>query len=168
MHVSEQALVAGTIAALKKTMTDADAKFRPTMQQTLDDTGIERLAIKLPSGAKVGNITVSNPKPKATVTDEKKVTAWVAEQYPDEIAQVVRAAFLKKLLDEMNERGVAEIVTPQGEIVTVPGVEMQTNRAPSHSVTWDDNGIEALAAAWRNGELAHIEGLPALMRGGAA
>lgn len=168
MKLSEQALVEGALVAISKTMDNAVQSFRPTMQQTLDETGIERLAIKLPSGIKVGNITVSNPKPKATVTDEKQVIAWVAERYPDEIAQVVRAAFLTKLLNDMNKRGAAEIITPQGEIVTVPGVEMQTSRAASHSVTWEDDGIEALAAAWRNGDLADLDGLRELTAGGAA
>lgn len=164
----EQALREAALTAIHKTMGDNLTVFRNDMQKNLEATGAERLAVRLPDGTRVASITVSNPTPKPAITDEAAFIRFVEEIAPDEVVtvKVVRPAYLKKLLDEMEKRGEAEIVDPvHGDITEVEGVEMQTARAASHSVTFEKTGRDALVAAATAGHLDHIEGLPQLTSG---
>ncbi|MEU2426973.1 hypothetical protein ABZ619_39175 [Streptomyces sp. NPDC007851] len=170
LTVPEKALVEALIVGLKKRLDDNLKGVRTDMQQTLEDAGIERLSVKLPSGLKVGSITTSAPGKKPEITDEAAFTRFVEEFAPTEVMtiKVVRPSYAKKLLDEMEARGAAEIVDPEHhEIIEVDGAEMKEGRAASHSVTWEKEGLDILAAAWRAGELDHIDGLPQLTSGGA-
>ncbi|MEE1838143.1 hypothetical protein [Streptomyces sp. SP17KL33] len=157
------------MTALHKTIGDDLNGMRAAMQQDLEALGGERMAAKLPDGTKVASITLSNPTPKPAITDEAAFVRFVEDIAPGEVmtVKVVRPAFVTKLFEDMEKRGSAEIIDPDnGEIIEVEGVEMKT-RAASHSVTFEKNGREALAAAWRAGLLNHIEGLPQLPAGGA-
>jgi len=156
------------MTALHKELGDTLGTLRADMQTALEEMGAERIAAKLPDGTKVGALTVSNPTPKPAITDEQAFIRFVEDIAPGEImtVKVVRPSYAKKLLDDMEQRGAAEIIDPgNGEIVEVDGVEMKTARAASHSVTFSEDGRAAIAAAWRAGHLAHIDGLPQLPAG---
>lgn len=169
ISLPEQALREAALTAIHKTMGETLNGFRTDMQNTLEALGAERLAVSLPDGSRVASITVSNPTPKPAVTDEAAFLAFVQDIAPGEVVtvKVVRPAFLKKLFDDMEKRGTAETVDPDnGEIIEVEGVEMQTARAASHSVTFEKSGRDALVAAAVAGHLVHINGLPRLTSGG--
>ncbi|MEW2302049.1 hypothetical protein AB0958_19085 [Streptomyces sp. NPDC006655] len=170
LPLPEQALREAALTAIHKTIGDTLTGFRTDMQTTLEALGAERIAVSLPDGSRVASITVSNPTPKPVITDEAAFLAFVEDIAPDEVMtiRVVRPAYLKKLFDAMEQRGAAETIDPDnGEILDVEGVEMKTARSASHSVTFEKTGRTAIAAAWRAGELAHIDGLPQLTSGGA-
>ncbi|MGR3875728.1 hypothetical protein ACUXZZ_45165 (plasmid) [Streptomyces graminifolii] len=170
LSLPEQTLREAALTAIHKTIGDTLTGVRTDMQQTLDTLGVERLAVTLPDGSRVGSITVTTPTPKPAITDQAAFLRFVEEIAPDEVTTVkaVRPAYLKKLLDEMEKRGAAEIVDPEhGDITEVEGVEMQTARAATHSVTFEKSGRDALVAAATAGHLDHIEGLPQLTSGSA-
>lgn len=170
LTVPEKALLEAAITGLKKKLDENLKGVRTDMQTTLEGAGIERLSVKLPDGRRVGAITLSTSSRKPEVTDEAAFARFVEEFAPTEVVtiKVVRPAFQTKLLAEMEARGAAEIVDPEHhEIIEVEGVEMKDGRASSHSVTWEKDGLDALAEAWRAGLLDHIDGLPQLTSGGA-
>lgn len=156
--------------ALHKSIGGELTGIRTGVQSDLDGLGIERLGARLPDGTRVATITVSNPQPKAVVTDEKAFVAFMEDFAPTEVMtiKIVRPAYVTKVLDEMTKFGAAQLADPNGgELADVDGVEMQTARAASHSVTWDGDGLNAVIAAMRSGALSHIDGLPQLTQKGS-
>lgn len=171
MNLAERALEEAAITAIHKAVGDTLNNTRGAMQTMLEETGIERLAAKLPDGTKVASLTVSNPTPKPVVVDEEQFIRFVEDIAPTEVVKVtvksVRPAYLKTLMEAMEKRGVAEILDPEnGELLEVDGVEMKS-RASSHSVTFEggEDGRRLLEAAMRAGVLDHIAGLPQLPAG---
>jgi len=158
INFPEQVLAEAAMTAVHKTIGDDLTGLRTTMQESLETIGIEKIGAKLPDGTKIATITVSNPQPKPTITDEQAFARFVEDIAPDEVitVKVVRPAYAQKLLEEMEKRGAAEMIDPgNGEILDVDGIEMKT-RAASHSVTFETGGREAILAAMLAGQLGHL------------
>jgi hypothetical protein len=68
--------------------------------------------------AKLGTVFMTNPEPKAIVTDRDAFTKWVAKNKPTEIVEAVRASYETALLNDLTAKG--EVVDEHGEVV--PGV----------------------------------------------
>ena len=158
-----------TREAVLKTLLDViDAEYKATraeVQQLLDEAaanhGLNGADAKLPDGTKVAKVSISDPKPAATVTDQDAFLAWVRENRKDQVHSrlvvEVRPAFQTALLADMTAAGVAQwLDTETGELHTVPGVEIRATRARSHSVRFEKTGRADVAAAWRGGQLAEL------------
>ncbi|NGO69158.1 hypothetical protein [Streptomyces boncukensis] len=162
--------------AALKTLLDAVSgqlkDVRAEMQDALDTTGASRVDAVLPDGTKVATVSRSAPKPCAEVVDDDLFLKWVREHAPSEITSrvvtEVRPAYQAQLLAEMTAAGVAEVADREtGVVHEVPGVEVRATRARGHSVRPVDGGADAIADAWRAGQLGHLD-LPQLGAGGAS
>lgn len=170
MDMKELALAEAALATLASAIKDQLADVREQMQKQLDESGASRIDAKLPDGTKVATVSRTESKPKAVVTDEPTLRAWVREHAPEEVSTrlvtEIRPAYLTALLSELTSRGTVEAVDKStGEMVEVPGVEIVTPRATTHSCRTAKGGPEAIAEAWRTGTLAHLD-LPQLTAGG--
>lgn len=155
--VLEEALYAALGAAIKDGR-DTVAEVRKAHMAAIHATALD---IKLPDGTKIASISSPGSKDVAKVTDEGAFVRWVAEYFPAEIMQTVRPAFAKKFLEELTASGEPEWADDQGEIHEVLGVEIETVEGRS-SLRFATNGQDLLAAAWRNGDLAHLDVAPVL------
>lgn len=150
--------------AVLKTLLDAikeeyDA-VRAETQKALEEAGASRADARLPDGTLVAKVSMSDPKPEARITDEAAFTAWVVANYPTEkttrIVTEVRPAFATLVLAALTAAGVAEWCdTETGEVHKVPGVEIRATRSRTHSVRFEKTGREAVATAWRGGQLGN-------------
>jgi hypothetical protein len=156
-------------AALKALLDAIDDEYktaRAAVQTALDEqaaaTGAKSFDALLPTGTKVGTVTLTGGETAAKVVDNAAFIAWVRERYPSEVTvnvvREVRPAWLAARLAEMTAAGVA-VDTTTGE--EVPGVEIKPSRARSHSVRFAKTGRSDVAEAWRTGALADLV-LPAL------
>jgi hypothetical protein len=133
-------------------------------------TGTTRVAAELPGGTPLATTSLTTPKEEARVVDSDLFLKWVRDTYPDEVVSrvvtEVRTAFANRLLKEMGAAGVARVVnTETGELHDVPGVDVRVWRKATHRVLMADGAEQAIAAAWRDGRLAHLD-LPQLTAGG--
>ena len=85
------------------------------------DAGVERVRVTDATGANLGAVSLARSDAKAKLTDPAAFTAWVAARYPGELMQVVREAFIRKVLDGATAAD-APIDVATGEVV--PGVEL--------------------------------------------
>lgn len=105
----------------------------------------DRKTATLDDSTKVGSISYAAGKTSAKITNDRALTEWVAERYPDEIMTQVRPAFLTSLLEAAKKAGAA-VDVQTGELL--PGVELGTSQ-PYLSVRPDPAGIPALVDAIR-------------------
>jgi len=156
-----------------KTVIDAFTnrlkEVRADMQTALDTTGVSRIDATLPDSTKVGTVSLTNPKPTATVTDPDLFLQWVQKNSSNNVVSrivtEVRPAYTTALLAEMTAAGVTEIADRDtGVVEEVPGVQIRATRSRTHSARPVDGALEAILAAWRTGQLAHLN-LPQLTAG---
>lgn len=110
----------------------------------------DRITVKL-AGRKLASVTMAAGSTRAKVTDEDKLTAWVAENHPSEVETVtrIRPAYLEQLKKQAKQDGVA--ADPDtGDLL--PGIEVTTGD-PSLRVLPADGARDLLIEAWRSGEL---------------
>jgi hypothetical protein len=161
MDLTQLALEEAALKALADTVNDRLKEVKNAMQEQLVDNGISKVTASLPDGTKVATISRSDAKPAAVVTDDDAFLAFVRSIAPSEVSTrlvtEVRPAYRTTLLAQMTAAGVARIVdTETGELHDVPGVEVKATRALTHSVRPTTGGKEAIAEAWRTGQLAHL------------
>lgn len=161
MDIAQLALEEAALKALADTVNDRLKEVKNAMQEQLTTNGISKVTAALPDGTKVATISRSDAKPAAVVVDDEKFLAFVRSIAPGEIATrlvtEVRPAYRTTLLAQMTAAGVARIVdTETGELHDVPGVEVKATRSLTHSVRPSTGGKEAIAEAWRTGQLAHL------------
>lgn len=121
----------------------------------------DRVAVTLPSGKRIGKVTMTDPKTKNvySVTDEAAFIAWVSEHYTSavEFKPVIQPWFMGEgNLEAVIKNNGGEV--PPGLTVT----EKTGNPYPRAALTVDDR--IAFLEAYRAGELsapvlAEIEGL---------
>jgi hypothetical protein len=148
-----------------------------TLLEKWRDEGTKSFNILLPgSGAKVGTITLTEPKPSTDVVDEAAFLAWCKENRPDAIAVEVIPAIPEQVIPAQPERR-REYVDPKaqtailaelkaaddGDVVDpetgtlVDGVEHKPAGEPrSFSVRYEKDGRADLALAYRRGQLDHL------------
>ena len=154
MNVSEIAMQAAVLKALldevsarvKVAKADAEVAFR--------ETGTTGAGAQLPDGTKIATVTYAGGDSKsARVIDENAFLAWVLKEHPEQMELVVRPTFQRGLLDAAEKAG--QPVDPStGE--TVPGVTVK-NTTPYVSIRFKPGAKEAVAAAWRAGELPGVD-----------
>lgn len=170
-NLADLALREAALKTLHDTIGAQLKTVKAEMQTALENTGASQVRALLPDGTRVGTTSLTVSKTAAHVVDQDAFLDWVRETAPSEVTTrtitEVRPAYLSRLLEQVTTAGVAEIPDREtGEIVDVPGVEVRAGRATTHSVRIAKGGAEAIAEAWRRGELAHLD-LPQLMPGGA-
>ena len=161
MDLAQLALEEAALKALSDTVNDRLKEVKNAMQEQLVGNGISKVTASLPDGTTVATISRSDAKPAAVVVDDDAFLAFVRSIAPSEISTrlvtEVRPAYRANILAQMTAAGVARIVdTETGELHDVPGVEVKATRALTHSVRPTTGGKEAIAEAWRNGQLAHL------------
>lgn len=161
MDIAQLALEEAALKALSDTVNDRLKEVKNAMQEQLVGNGISKVTATLPDGTKVATISRSDAKPAAVVIDDDAFLAFIRSIAPGEISTrlvtEVRPAYRTTVLAQMTAAGVARIVdTESGELHDVPGVEVKATRALTHSVRPTTGGKEAIAEAWRNGALAHL------------
>lgn len=161
MDLAQLALEEAALKALADTVNDRLKEVKNAMQEQLVNNGISKVTASLPDGTKVATISRSDAKPAAVVVDEDAFLKWVQSVARDEVSTrlvtEVRPAYRASVLAQMTAAGVARIVdTTTGELHDVPGVEVKATRALTHSVRPSTGGKEAIAQAWRTGQLTHL------------
>lgn len=161
MDIAQLALEEAALKALSDTVNDRLKEVKNAMQEQLTTNGISKVTASLPDGTKVATISRSDAKPAAVVVDDDAFLAFVRTVAPSEISTrlitEVRPAYRTTILAQMTAAGVARIVdTETGELHDVPGVEVKATRSLTHSVRPSSGGKDAIAEAWRNGSLAHL------------
>ncbi|MFE4671048.1 hypothetical protein ACWGNN_00635 [Streptomyces sp. NPDC055817] len=162
MDLAQLALEEAALKALSDTVNDRLKEVKNAMQEQLVTNGISKVTASLPDGTKVATISRSDAKPAAVVIDDDAFLAFVRSIAPGEVTTrlvtEVRPAYRTTLLAQMTAAGVARVVdTDSGELHDVPGVEVKATRALTHSVRPSSGGKEAIAEAWRTGQLAHLD-----------
>lgn len=160
-NLPDLALEEAALKTLLDTVTDRLREVKTQMQEALEATGASRVDAKLPDGTKVATISRTDPKPTATVADEKAFLAWVRQYSPHnvetKVVVEVRPAYKAALLAEMTAAGVTEVADKEtGVVEEVQGVAIRATRSTTHSVRPTKGGRDAIAKAWREGELAHL------------
>ncbi|WP_372344644.1 hypothetical protein [Streptomyces sp. KL116D] len=162
MDIAQLALEEAALKTVADSINDRLKEVKKAMQEQLVDNGISKVTATLPDGTKVATISRSDAKPAAVVVDEDAFLEWVRTIARDEITTrlvtEVRPAYRTNILAQMTAAGVARIIdTDTGELHDVPGVEVKPTRSLTHSVRPSAGAKEAIAEAWRNGQLAHLD-----------
>ena len=141
-----KALLDEVSARVKTAKTEAETAFK--------ETGTTGTVPQLPDGTKIAAVTYAGGDSKsAYVTDENAFLAWVLKEHPEQMELVIRPSYQKGLLDAAEKAGQA-IDPTTGE--AVPGIAVK-NTTPYVSIRFKPGAKEAVAAAWRAGELAGVE-----------
>lgn len=161
MDIAQLALEEAALKALSDTVNDRLKEVKNAMQEQLVGNGISKVTAALPDGTKVATISRSDAKPAAVIVDEDAFLEWVRSVARSEVTTKlvteVRPAYRNTVLAQMTAAGVARIVdTETGELHDVPGVEIKATRALTHSIRPSTGGKDAIAEAWRTGQLAHL------------
>lgn len=170
------------IALLKAVTEDIAAQMdaekdlhREELIGRYEDEGTKSFDVKLPNGAKVAAISLAIPKATTTVVDEEALLKWARENAPDLVSEVtipgVAAHFVEAVPERtefvVDAKRVTELLarvkpvdSAGGEVVDpdtgslVEGVTYTPGARPkSYTVRYEDDGREALALAYRAGEL---------------
>jgi hypothetical protein len=161
MDLQALAIEEAALKTLADAVNDRLKEVKATMQEALVTSGASRVDAALPDGTKVATISRSDPKPAAVVTDSDAFLKWVRTYSPHNVTSrvvtEVRPAYTTALLAEMTAAGTAVVADKEtGVVEDVPGVEVRATRSLTHSVRPTKDGREAIAAAWRDGKLAHL------------
>jgi hypothetical protein len=144
------------------------------------EEGTKSFDVLLAGGVKVGSISLTIPKPTTTVTDPAAFLEWCEYNRPHDVYTVpgtppvvIAATFARREVDPKATTTILAESRPadDGAVVDVSGVLIDgvtyTNGAvPSQfSVRYETDGREALALAYRRGELNELasgSALPAI------
>lgn len=162
MDIAQLALEEAALKTVADSINDRLKEVKSAMQEQLVGNGISKVTATLPDGTKVATISRSDAKPAAVVIDEDAFLEWVRAVARDEITTrlvtEIRPAYRASILAQMTAAGVARIVdTDTGELHDVPGIEIKATRALTHSVRPSSGARQAIAEAWRTGQLAHLD-----------
>jgi hypothetical protein len=154
------AVLSALAEAIDKELKDAKKELQEGLKAAKAESGTQKIGIALAEGEDIGSVSLVQPKAAAAITDPDKFLAWVREVRPTEVSvrlvTEVRPAWQSLVLKQITAAGTTEWADPEnGVIHTVPGVELQ-GRAAYTRMTVPDAGKEAIAQAWRTGQLAGL------------
>lgn len=180
------ALLKAVADAINEELTNERTDHTIDLRARYDDEGTTGFDVKLPDGTKVAKISLSIPKPSTDVVDEEAFTAWCRDNFPTAVTEHLIPAQPAVVLPATPARTV-HVVDPKltatllkdAKVVDgmvfdqngtlIDGVEYKPAGAPkSFSVRYESDGRDALAVAYRAGELDHLvagTALPALDSG---
>jgi hypothetical protein len=153
-NVSEVAMQAAVLKALLDEISARVKDAKAQAEEAFLETGTTGAVPALPDGTKIASVTYAGGDSRsARIVDENAFEAWVLAQHPEQMELVIRDTYKKGLLDAAEKAGQA-IDPTTGE--TVPGIAVK-NSTPYVSIRFKPGAKEAVAAAWRAGELAGVE-----------
>lgn len=166
MNLADYALRAAVLKTLADEVDNRLAEAKEAAKAAFAEAGATQAVPQLPDGTKVATASLAGGDSRsASVTDENALLAWVAANHPGEIVTAIRDTYKKKLLDAAKAAG-KPIDPVTGEVV--PGITVGKS-TPYVSLRFRPGGKDAIATAWRAGELAGIELVaPAAVERGAA
>ena len=159
-------------------MADERDGHRDLLVKKYAEDGVKSFDVRLPNGTKVSSISLAIPKDSTTVTDDAALIAWAKDNAPDLLREVTIPAVPEQVIPAQPERTeihldpkrvtellerVKPIDSSGGEVVdpdtaqVVDGITYEPGGQPrSFSVHYEKEGREALALAYRAGELSHL------------
>jgi hypothetical protein len=154
------AVLSALAEAIDKELKDAKKELQEGLKAAKSETGTQKISIALEEGQDIGSVSLVQPKAAAAIIDPEKFLAWVREVRPTEVVTrlvtEVRPSWSSLVLKQITAAGAAQWADPEnGVIHDVPGVELQ-GRAAYTRMTVPDAGRDAIAEAWRTGQLAHL------------
>jgi hypothetical protein len=154
VNVSAPALRAAVLKVLLDAISDQLNTAKHQSEAAFTETGTTQAVPQLPDGTKIATVSLAGgDKNAAFVDDEQAFEAWVLSNHPEQCELVIRPEYRKGLLDAAKEAGKA--VDPStGE--AVPGIAVQPAK-PYVSVRFKPGGKEAVAEAWRRGQLTEVD-----------
>lgn len=111
-------MAAKLLTDLVKDMADGD---RRALVDALAAGDVERFTVRGADGTDLGKIVHVAGKPKAKVVDRAVFTAWVKENRPDQIREVVDVPYERAILKTATAEGIASDAET-GE--AIPGIEL--------------------------------------------
>lgn len=170
--VFKKTIVDALTAEIKK---DREDHIKPLLEEWRR-SGNKAFSVALPDGTKIGQVSLTEGKDATVIVDDTAFFMWMKKNHPEEIETVkvarkvipatsyeqVKPAALNRLLEEEFIQAGEQIITKDGE--QVPGIEHIKAPEPSQfSVTYagtkaadKDKTKQKLFAAYRNGDLAHL------------
>lgn len=156
MNLKDTVCKAAVFKALKDAVGAEESLARldlhGAMVDAAEEQGVKSVDATLPDGTKVGPVTLVGGQPKPAITDEPAFLAWVEANHPGEVETVkrVRSSYTAQVLKHGTDAN--------GEVP--PGVDF----VPSSQyvrISLTQEGREAIARAWRRGELTMVDPYPA-------
>ena len=166
MNVSGLALQAAVLKVLGDAIGDRLDVIKRQAEAAFTATGTSQAIPALPDGTKIAAVTLTGGDSKSAYIDsDNDLLAWVLKEHPDEVELVIRDGYKKKLLDAAKKAG-QPIDPATGE--TVPGIAVKDSK-PYVSIRFKAGAKEAVAAAWRDGQLSGVDIVaPAEIKAGEA
>lgn len=166
MSLAEDALRTAVLKTLADDVGDAIQGGKKSLLGVMQDSGIEKLAARLPDGTKVASLPVVGGEPAPRVTDRAAFEKWVKENRPDQTEVIVRPSYIEAVLKEAKTAGRA-VDRKTGDLI--PGIEFEPTTAyvKVDFTAGDIDGREHIRRAWRDGAVS-IPSALALPAGGDA
>lgn len=117
-------------------------------------------------GKQAGWVSMPKPSTRASVTDERKLLAFVEERFSSEVEAVkqVRPKFLEMLKKAAKEHG-GWLNVDGGEVVPIPGITVETGEASPRTEA-ADGAFQMIADALAEGTLTEVRQILALPAAG--
>ena len=120
------------------------------------------------AGKQAGWVSMPRPSTRASVTDERKLLAFVEERFGSEVEMVkqVRPKFVELLKKSAKDHGGWVDAGTGGEVIPIPGISVETGEASPRTEA-ADGAFQMIADALAEGALAEVRHILALpMAGG--
>jgi hypothetical protein len=158
MNLQEDATTVAVLKALRD-MVDAEyeaARLRvfAGLREARADMGLKSMRVTLPDGTPVATVTLVDPRPAVGVVDEDTFTAWVAENYPDEVETRVRVrpSWQKQFISGLDTSSDQVTHVRTGKVITGLAV-LPAPEPRSFSLRYLPGGTREITQAWRRGAL---------------
>ena len=177
------ALLKAFADAIYSEMSANRADHTARLVERYTDEGTKSFDVLLAGGVKVGSISLTVPKPTTTVTDPEAFYLWCCQNRHEDVRYIdgqpavvipateghweVDPKATTTILAESRPADDGAVVDVSG--VLIDGVTYTNGAVPSQfSVRYEPDGREALALAYRRGELNELASGSALPAIGAA
>jgi hypothetical protein len=149
------ALLTALKDAVEAELDAARAEARDVIIKAREELGVKSVEVTIPSGEVVATVTVAGGGVAPAVHYEDTFLRWVKENHPTEVVESVRPTFSKALLGRLEPAGDRWVDSATGEVVD--GIGGRT-KSEYISVRFKPEGREAVAEAWRGGEIGALLG----------
>jgi hypothetical protein len=162
VSLADDALRTAVLKTVADDIGDAITTGKDGLRTVMQDTGIEKLAARLPDGTKVASLPLVGGEPSPRITDVAAFEAWVKANRPDETEVIIRDSYKNAVLAAAKTAGRA-VDPASGEVI--PGItfEPTTPYVKVDFAAGDIGGREHIRRAWRDGviSLPQVLELPA-------
>lgn len=154
MNITGPAMQAAVLKVLLDEISGRLDVVKRQAEHAFTETGATQAVPELPDGTKIATVSLTGGGGQSAYVDsENDLMAWVLAEHPDQVELVIRDSYKKALLDHAKKAGQA-IDPATGE--KVPGIAVKPSKAYV-SIRFKTGAKEAVAAAWRDGQLPGVE-----------